>query len=150
MATALVARPAAAAGAAGGEGCGVGRDPIDRFGLAEVEANGLNPAAQAGRRTVGRRAALGGAGLPAQPLDVATFLADPAPDAYERYVDRLLASPRYGEHRARYWLDAARYADTHGLHFDNYREIWPYRDWVINAFSQNRPFDQFSIEQLAG
>ena len=65
-------------------------------------------------------------------------------------MDRLLASPQWGEHRARYWLDAARYADTHGIHFDNYREMWTYRDWVINAFNQNMPFDQFTIEQLAG
>ncbi|MCZ7637854.1 MAG: DUF1549 domain-containing protein [Verrucomicrobia bacterium] len=78
------------------------------------------------------------------------FLEDPAADAYERYVQALLASPHYGEHRARYWLDAARYADTHGLHFDNYREMWPYRDWVIRAFNRNQPFDQFVVEQIAG
>ena len=78
------------------------------------------------------------------------FLADKSPDAYEKVVDRLLASPRYGEHMARYWLDAARYGDTHGLHLDNYREIWPYRDWVIKAFNANMPFDQFIVEQLAG
>ena len=73
-----------------------------------------------------------------------------APDAYRRLVDRLLDSPRYGEHMARFWLDAARYGDTHGLHLDNYREMWPYRDWVIRAFNHNMPFDQFVIEQLAG
>ena len=75
---------------------------------------------------------------------------DQRPDAYERWLDRLFASPRYGEHRARYWLDAARYADTHGLHFDNFRDIWPYRDWVISAFNKNVPFDKFTVEQLAG
>ncbi|MCC7064352.1 MAG: DUF1553 domain-containing protein, partial [Planctomycetes bacterium] len=82
--------------------------------------------------------------------EVEAFVADARPDAYERLVDRWIASPHYGEHRARYWLDAARYADTHGNHFDNYREMWPYRDWVIRAFQQNQPFDQFTIEQLAG
>ena len=79
-----------------------------------------------------------------------SFANDSSPDAYEKLVDRLLASPRYGEHRARYWLDAARYADTHGIHIDNYREMWPYRDWVIQAFNGNVSFDQFTIEQLAG
>ena len=78
------------------------------------------------------------------------FATDEAPGAYERVVDRLLKSPRYGEHMARYWLDAARYGDTHGLHLDNERGIWPYRDWVIGAFNRNLPFDQFTIEQLAG
>jgi hypothetical protein len=75
---------------------------------------------------------------------------DPAPDAYEKLIKQLIHSPRWGQHRARYWLDAARYADTHGLHFDNYREMWPYRGWVIQAFNTNMRFDQFTIEQLAG
>ena len=78
------------------------------------------------------------------------FVADKSAGAYEKLVDRLLASPHYGEHRARYWLDAARYADTHGIHIDNYREMWPYRDWVIAAFNRNLPFDRFTVEQLAG
>ena len=78
------------------------------------------------------------------------FLQDNSPGAYERLVDRLLASPHYGEHMARFWLDAVRYGDTHGLHLDNYREMWPYRDWVVQAFNANMPFDQFTIEQLAG
>ncbi len=78
------------------------------------------------------------------------FLADAAPGAYERMVDRYLASPHYGEQRAHYWLDAVRYADTNGIHFDNYREIWPYRDWVIAAFNRNQPFKQFAIDQIAG
>jgi hypothetical protein len=126
------------------------KNPIDHFILARLEESGLPPAAEADRRTLARRAALDITGLPPAPEDLEAFLADKSADAYESYVDRLLASPHYGEHRARYWLDAARYADTHGLHFDNYREIWPYRDWVIGAFNQNLPFDQFTIEQLAG
>ncbi len=126
------------------------RNPIDRFVLAKLEAQGLTPAPEADRRTLARRAALDATGLPPDEADLAAFAADKSPDAYERYVKKLLDSPAYGEHRARYWLDAARYADTHGLHFDNYREIWPYRDWVINAFNKNMPFDQFTIEQLAG
>ncbi len=77
-------------------------------------------------------------------------MADGAPNAYEKVVDRLLASPRYGEHRAHYWLDVARYGDTHGLHLDNFRSIWPYRDYVIKSFNQNKPFDQFVKEQIAG
>ena len=97
-----------------------------------------------------RRLSLDLTGLPPTPEEVDAFVADKSPTAYEKLVDQLLASPRYGEHRARYWLDAARYADTHGLHFDNYREMWPYRDWVINAFNANQPFDQFTIEQIAG
>ncbi len=88
--------------------------------------------------------------MPPTPEEVDAFLADRSPDAYEKVVDRLLASSRYGEHMARYWLDAARYGDTHGLHLDNYREIWPYREWVIKAFNANKPYDQFVIEQLAG
>ena len=89
-------------------------------------------------------------GLPPKPDEVETFVADKSPDAYEKLVDRWMALPSWGEHRGRYWLDAARYADTHGIHFDNYREMWTYRDWVINAFNANMPFDQFTVEQLAG
>jgi hypothetical protein len=89
-------------------------------------------------------------GLPPTPGEVDEFLQDQRPDAYEQLVDRLLASPRFGEHMARYWLDAARYGDTHGLHLDNERSMWAYRDWVVNAFNQNLPFDQFTIWQLAG
>ena len=88
--------------------------------------------------------------MPPTPELVEEFVKDTSPDAYEKLVDKLLASPHWGEHRGRYWLDAARYADTHGIHFDNYREMWSYRDWVIDAFNQNMPFDQFTIEQLAG
>jgi hypothetical protein len=89
-------------------------------------------------------------GLPPTTEEVDAFLADDSPDAYERLVDRLLQSPHYGEHMARFWLDAARYGDTHGLHLDNYREMWPYRDWVVNAFNRNLPYDRFVTEQLAG
>src|SRR5262249_4845684 len=111
---------------------------------------GLQPAPEADRHTLARRLSLDLTGLPPSPADVDAFVNDAAPDAYERYVDKLLKSPAWGEHRGRYWLDAARHADTHGLHFDNFREMWTYRDWVINAFNRNLPFDQFSIEQLAG
>ena len=126
------------------------RNPIDRFLLARLEAAGLEPASEAGRRTLIRRASLDITGLPPSPEQVEAFVNDPSPDAYERLVNRLLNSEAYGEHRARYWLDAARYSDTHGLHIDNYREMWPYRDWVIGAFNRNLPFDQFTVEQIAG
>jgi cytochrome c553 len=126
------------------------RNPIDAFVLAELEAKGLQPAPEADRRTLARRAAFDLTGLPPTPEDLAAFLNDTAPDAYERYIDKLIASPAWGEHRARYWLDAARYGDTHGIHNDNYREMWPYRDHVIAAFNRNQPFDQFIVEALAG
>jgi cytochrome c553 len=126
------------------------RNPIDHFVLAKLEANGLKPAPEASKEALARRAALDLTGLPPEPALVARYLADTRPDAYERYIDSLLASPFWGEHRGRYWLDAARYADTHGIHFDNYREIWAYRDWVIRAFNANQSFDQFTIDQIAG
>jgi len=126
------------------------RNPIDRFILARLEKEGLEPAPEADRRTFIRRVTLDLTGLPPEPEDVEAFVNDPSEDAYLKVVNRLLDSPHYGEHRARYWLDAARYGDTHGLHIDNYREMWPYRDWVIDAFNENMPFDQFTIEQLAG
>jgi hypothetical protein len=129
---------------------GWAKTAVDRFILARLEQQGLAPAAEADRRTLARRASLDLTGLPPSPEQVEQFVADTAPDAYEKYVDRLLAMPQWGEHRARYWLDAARYADTHGIHFDNYREMWSYRDWVIRAFNRNMPFDKFTIEQLAG
>src|SRR5262245_22742738 len=100
------------------------RNPIDRFILEKLEAKGLTPAPEADRRTLARRLALDLTGLPPEPALVDAFVADPRPDAYERLVDRLMSSPTWGEHRGRYWLDAARFADTHGIHFDNYREIW--------------------------
>lgn len=128
----------------------VGKNPIDHFIQARLATEGLTPAAEADRRTLARRVALDLAGLPPEPRDVEAFVADKSPNAYERLVDRYLASPHYGEHRARYWLDAARYADTHGIHVDNYREMWPYRDWVIRAFNSNMGFDRFTREQIAG
>jgi len=126
------------------------RNPIDAFILAELEKHGLQPAPEADRRTLARRLSLDLTGLPPAPKDVEVFVNDSSPDAYERFVYKLLLSPLWGEHRGRYWLDAARYADTHGIHFDNYREIWTYREWVTKAFNRNLPFDQFTIEQLAG
>lgn len=126
------------------------RNPVDEFILARLEQEKLKPAPEADRRTLTRRVSLDLTGLPPTPEVVEQFVADQSPDAYEKLVDRLLASPQWGEHRARYWLDAARYADTHGIHFDNYREMWTYRDWVINAFNRNMRFDEFTIENLAG
>ena len=126
------------------------RNPIDRFILAKLESMGLKPAPEADRRTLARRLSLDLTGLPPSPEDVQAFVDDTDSDYYEKYVDKLLASPRWGEHRGRYWLDAARYADTNGIHFDNYREMWSYRDWVIKAFNADMPFDQFTTEQLAG
>ena len=89
-------------------------------------------------------------GPPTDPHTLKAYLEDPDENAYEKWVDHLMESPRYGEHRARYWLDAARYGDTHGLHLDNERAIWPYRDWVVKAMNQNKRFDDFTIEQIAG
>jgi mono/diheme cytochrome c family protein len=126
------------------------RAPLDRFVLARLEAEGLAPAPEADRRTLARRAALDLTGLPPDPALLEAFLNDPSDDAYETFVDRLLATEQWGEHRARYWLDAARYGDTHGIHIDNYREMYPYRDWVIRAFNRNKPFDEFTLEQVAG
>jgi hypothetical protein len=126
------------------------RNDIDRFVLARLEQEKLKPAPEADRATLARRVSLDLIGLPPTPEAVTAFVNDRAPDAYERFVDGLLASPRWGEHRGRYWLDVARYADTHGVHYDNYREMWTYRDWVINALNTNMPFDRFTLEQLAG
>ncbi len=126
------------------------RNPVDAFILAKLEGAGLKPAPEADRRTLARRLSLDLTGLPPDPADVEAFVADKSPDAYEKLVDKFMSMPQWGEHRGRYWLDAARYADTHGIHFDNYRENWAYRNWVIDAFNRNQPFDQFTIEQLAG
>jgi hypothetical protein len=126
------------------------RNPIDSFILAELEKRGLNPAPEADRRTLARRLSLDLIGLPPTPAEVEAFVKDPSTEAYEHYIDKLLKSAHWGEHRGRFWLDAARYADTHGIHFDNYREMWTFRDWVIKAFNRNMPFDQFTVEQLAG
>ena len=124
--------------------------PIDAFLDRRLEQAGIAVNGPAPKTELIRRATFSLTGLPPTPEEVDAFLADESPDAYGRVVDRLLASPHYGEHRARYWLDAARYGDTHGLHLDNRREIWPYRDWVVRAFNQNEPFDEFTVEQLAG
>ncbi len=123
---------------------------IDTFTLMRMREKGLEPSAEASRETLIRRLTLDLTGLPPTPAEVEAFLNDESPDAYERVVDRLLASPRYGEHMTRYWLDAARYGDTHGLHLDNVRSLWPYRDWLIHAFNNNMPFDQMTVEQIAG
>ncbi|MFV1964398.1 MAG: PSD1 and planctomycete cytochrome C domain-containing protein [Pirellulaceae bacterium] len=126
------------------------RRPIDRFILARLDKEGLKPNGEADQATLIRRVTFDLTGLPPTLEEIDAFLADDLPDAYERVVDRLLESPHYGEHMARFWLDAARYGDTHGLHLDNYREMWPYRDWVVRAFNDNLPYDQFVIQQLAG
>jgi len=126
------------------------RNPIDTFVLAGLEKAGLKPAPEADRRTLARRLSLDLTGLPPKPEEVDAFVKDDAPDAYEKLVAKFMATPQWGEHRGRYWLDAARYGDTHGIHIDNYVEMWPYRDWVIAAFNKNMPFDQFTIEQIAG
>ena len=126
------------------------RNDVDRFVLSGLESAGLAPEPEADRRTLIRRASLTLTGLPPTPEETDRFLADKAPQAYERVVDRLLASPRYGENQARYWLDAVRYADTHGLHIDNERSIFPYRDWVVRAYNEDLPYDKFAVWQLAG
>ncbi len=123
---------------------------IDRWIGARLKAEGLKPAPEADRRTLARRLSLDLTGLPATPEMVATFEADTAPGAYERLVDRLMATPQYGERMAIGWLDVVRFADTVGYHSDNPRNIWPYRDYVIRSFNNNKPFDQFTREQLAG
>jgi hypothetical protein len=126
------------------------RNPIDAFILARLEAEGLKPSAPAEKATLARRVTLDLTGLPPTPQELDAFLADTAPDAYEKLVDRLLASPRYGERMALEWLDAARYADTHGYHIDSARDMTKWREWVIDAFNQDVPFDRFTVEQLAG
>ncbi len=126
------------------------RGDIDRFILARLEANGLKPSPEADRVTLIRRLSFDLTGLPPTPAEVEAFLTDLRRDAYERLVDRLLASPRYGERMTTYWLDLVRYADTVGYHGDQEHHISPYRDYVIKAFNDNRPFDRFTTEQLAG
>lgn len=126
------------------------RNEIDHFILSRLDKEGLEPNSDAQKEILLRRVTFDLTGLPPTLQQLDEFLADESQSAYESAVDRLLNSPHYGEHMARFWLDAARYGDTHGLHLDNYREIWPYRDWVVRAFNDNMPYDQFTIEQLAG
>ena len=126
------------------------RNAIDRFVLAELEHQNLKPSAAAGKPALLRRVTLDLTGLPPTPAELEAFLADSSADAYERVVDRLLASSHFGERWARPWLDLARYADTNGYEKDNRRAIWKYRDWVIDAFNRDMPFNQFTIEQIAG
>jgi hypothetical protein len=126
------------------------RNPIDHFILARLEKEGLRPSPEADRAGLLRRITLDLTGLPPTPAEVDAFLADQAPDAYEKVVDRLLASPQFGQRWARPWLDLARYADSHGFQRDDLRPLWAYRDQVITAMNQDMPFDRFTIEQLAG
>jgi hypothetical protein len=126
------------------------RNPIDAFILARLQEQGLKPSPEADRVTLLRRLALDLTGLPPTPEEIDAFVRDARPDAYERQVDRLLASPHYGERWGRHWLDLARYADSNGYSIDAPRTIWPYRDWVNNALNDDLPFDQFTIQQLAG
>ncbi|MFI4877192.1 MAG: DUF1549 domain-containing protein, partial [Blastopirellula sp. JB062] len=124
--------------------------PIDRLIAAKWSSRGLSPAAPADREMLLRRVTFALTGLPPTAAEIAAFQSDQRPRAYERVVDRLLASPHYGEQMARHWLDLARYADTHGFNIDSYRDMWRWRDWVIDAYNANMRFDQFTIEQLAG
>jgi hypothetical protein len=126
------------------------KTPIDGFLLARMQKEGLRPSAEANKEALSRRVTLDLTGLLPTPAEVQTFVDDKSPQAYEHLVDGLLARPGFGEQRARYWLDYARYADTHGLHYDNSRDIWPFRDYLIRSFNGNKPFNQFAMEQIAG
>ena len=126
------------------------KTPIDAFILARLKKEGLKPSPEADKATLIRRVTLDLTGLLPTPAEVHAFVNDSSPQAYEHLVDGLLARPTFGEERARYWLDYARYADTYGLHYDNSRDIWPYRDYLIRSFNANKPFDQFAMEQIAG
>lgn len=127
-----------------------GRNELDRFVVARLEQEGLKPNAEADRPTLLRRVTLDLTGLPPTPEEVDAFVADRSRDAYEKVVERLLQSPHYGERMAQNWLDLARFADTSGYHFDGVRFMWLWRDWVIRAFNYNKPYDAFTVEQLAG
>ena len=126
------------------------RNAIDHFILAKLHDEQLSPSPQAAKRSLIRRATLDLSGLPPTMAEVTAFVADTSHHAYERLIDRLLASPRYGEHMAQAWLDAARYADTNGFQADRTRNQWHWRDWVVDAMNRNMPFDRFTVEQLAG
>jgi hypothetical protein len=123
---------------------------IDSLIAAKLKAAGLAPSPKADKPTLLRRLTLDLTGLPPTPAELAAFVNDKSPNAWEAQIDRLLASPRYGERLALFWLDLARYADTHGFHIDSHRDMWRWRDWVIRSFNGNQPFDQFIVEQLAG
>ena len=123
---------------------------IDRFILSRLEREGLHPSPEADRRLLIRRVSLDLTGLPPTPAEVQTFLADSSRNAYEAVVDRLLASPHYGERMAFRWMEAARYGDSNGYQTDGERDMWRWRDWVIDAFNRNMPYDRFTVEQLAG
>jgi hypothetical protein len=123
---------------------------VDAFIRAKLAAANLKPQPEADKTTLIRRVTLDLTGLPPTPAEVDAFLADKSPGAYEKVVDRLLKSPRYGEHMALQWLDFARYADSNGFQTDSSRYQWPWRNWVIDAFNANKPFDQFTVEQVAG
>ena len=125
-------------------------NPIDRFILTTMQSRGLQPSAEADRYTLARRLSLALTGLPPTIEAVDAFITDARPDAYDRLVDRLLSDSAYGEHMARNWLDVARYADSNGYGLDTARQIWAWRDWVIDAFNSNMPFNQFTLEQIAG
>ncbi|MGD0731107.1 MAG: DUF1553 domain-containing protein [Terracidiphilus sp.] len=143
-------KPVRAALPATAQNDGWAKTPIDAFILARLKKEGLHPSPEADKATLIRRVTLDLTGLLPTPAEVSAFEKDTSPQAYERLVDGLLARPSFGEERARYWLDYARYADTYGLHYDNSRDIWPYRDYVIRAYNSNKPFDQFAMEQIAG
>ena len=129
----------------------VSKNPIDAFISSGLQAKGLKPAVEASRNTLIRRVTIDVTGLPPSPADVASFLGDTKPGAYERLVDRLLASPQYGERYGRFWLDIARFGESHGYEYDNLRDnAWPYRDYVVRALNEDVPYDRFLTEQLAG
>ncbi|HBE71987.1 MAG TPA: chromosome segregation protein, partial [Planctomycetaceae bacterium] len=124
--------------------------PIDRFVASQFAESGISPTEQASRRTIVRRLSLDLTGIPPTMQEIDAFVGDQSPTAYRDLVDRLLSSKRYGEHMAKYWLDLVRFADTNGIHHDHFRELTPYRDWVIRSFNDNLPFDEFAVAQIAG
>ena len=126
------------------------KTPIDKFVLAKLDKEGLKPSPEAEKASLLRRVTFDLTGLPPTPEERKAFLADQSPSAYDKVVDRLLASPHYGERMAMQWMDFARYSDTHGYHIDSARTMWVWRDWVIQAFTKNMPYDEFTIDQIAG
>jgi hypothetical protein len=126
------------------------QNPIDSFILARLERESLRPSPEADKAILIRRVSLDLTGLPPTPAEVSAFIADKSPGAYEAVIDRLLSSPRYGERMAYRWMEAARYDDSNGYQTDGARDMWRWRDWVIDAFNRNMPYNRFTIEQLAG